>query len=408
MEAPRHWWRHPRNPFRIALLDVRLRRDCHTPERRTAGLARFGLRRTASAVMHARRGGAATTGCRARRARVGGCHYQRLDGLPLAVELAAARVRALGADGLLASLCERLDGLTAGGRGPPRHPALRAAVEWSLELLARQRLELRALLGVRRRVRPAGRREVLLVEGFDPGEVTDLMVELVDWSMVEPVALGHTRRYRPLETMRHYGVGTARQTRRRHRPAGPRRALRRAGGGAHRARRRPQAGHRPGAVRAGSRQRAGGVQTQPRHTTTTHTARRRVLALAGAACGDDDGRSDDVHEGDGGRLPGRGMPESEHPRRADPRLSTNREVRASSFGTTTRRLDLGQPLGATDGRATPSGCRTSSTRVRETSRRRSVPCSIATADLVRDDVALADQVPGSSITSSCDAATRRW
>ena len=47
------------------------------------------------------------------------------------------------------------------------------------------------------------------------------MVELVDRSMVEPDAIGHTRRYRLLETLRHYGSGTARQARRRHRPAAP-------------------------------------------------------------------------------------------------------------------------------------------------------------------------------------------
>ena len=48
---------------------------------------------------------------------------------------------------------------------------------------------------------------VLLVEGFDRGEAADLMVELVDRSMVEPDAIGHTRRYRLLETLRHYGSG---------------------------------------------------------------------------------------------------------------------------------------------------------------------------------------------------------
>ena len=46
---------------------------------------------------------------------------------------------------------------------------------------------------------------MLLVEGFDRGEAADLMVELVDRSMVEPVTIGHTRRYRLLEAMRHYG-----------------------------------------------------------------------------------------------------------------------------------------------------------------------------------------------------------
>ena len=126
--------------------------------------------------------------------------------MPLAVELAAARVRALGADGLLTSLSERLDGLTAGRRVAPRHQTLRAAVEWSLALLdPRQRLGFALLSVFAGEFDLRAAETVLLVEGFDPGEVTDLMVELVDRSMVEPVAIGHTRRYRLLETMRHYG-----------------------------------------------------------------------------------------------------------------------------------------------------------------------------------------------------------
>jgi len=135
-----------------------------------------------------------------------GAICQHLDGLPLAVELAAARVRALGADGLLASLRERLDGLTGGRRAPARHQTLRAAVEWSLDLLdARQRLGFALLSVFAGEFDLRAAETVLLVEGFEPGEATDLMVELVDRSMVEPVAVGHRRRYRLLETMRHYG-----------------------------------------------------------------------------------------------------------------------------------------------------------------------------------------------------------
>jgi predicted ATPase/DNA-binding SARP family transcriptional activator len=133
---------------------------------------------------------------------------QRLDGLPLAVELAAARVRALGADRLLASLSERLDGLTGGRRAPPRHQTLRAAVEWSLDLLSRRQQLGFALLSVFAGgfdLRAA--ETVLLVEGFDRAEAADLMVELVDRSMVEPDTIGHSRRYRLLETLRHYGSG---------------------------------------------------------------------------------------------------------------------------------------------------------------------------------------------------------
>ena len=131
---------------------------------------------------------------------------QRLDGLPLAVELAAARVRALGADGLLTSLSERLDGLGGGRSSTPRHQTLRAAVEWSLDRLSpRQRLGFALLSVFSGGFDLRAAETVLLVEGFDRDEVADLMVELVDRSMVEPVAIGHTRRYRLLETMRHYG-----------------------------------------------------------------------------------------------------------------------------------------------------------------------------------------------------------
>ena len=134
-----------------------------------------------------------------------GAICQGLDGLPLAVELAAARVRALGPDGLLASLSERLDGL-AGGRRTPRHQTMRAAVEWSLDLLTpRQRLGFALLSVFSGGFDQRAAETVLQVEGFDPAEAADLMVELVDRSMVEPDTIGHRRRYRLLETLRHYG-----------------------------------------------------------------------------------------------------------------------------------------------------------------------------------------------------------
>jgi predicted ATPase len=137
-----------------------------------------------------------------------GAICQRLDGLPLAVELAAARVRTLGPDGLLVSLSERLDGLAAARRATPRHQTLRAAVEWSLDLLSpRQRLGFALLSVFSGGFDLRAAEAVLVVEGFDRSETADLMVELIDRSMVEPDAIGHRRRYRLLETMRHYGSG---------------------------------------------------------------------------------------------------------------------------------------------------------------------------------------------------------
>jgi predicted ATPase len=60
---------------------------------------------------------------------------RRLDGLPLAVELAAARARALSLTRIAATLEQHLDLLSAGPGGPSRHSTLRASFEWSLDLL---------------------------------------------------------------------------------------------------------------------------------------------------------------------------------------------------------------------------------------------------------------------------------
>ena len=81
-------------------------------------------------------------------------------------------------------------------------------MEWSLDLLSpRQRLGFALLSVFSGGFDLRAAEAVLLVEGFDRAEAADLMVELVDRSMVEPDAIGHGRRYRLLETLRHYGSG---------------------------------------------------------------------------------------------------------------------------------------------------------------------------------------------------------
>jgi predicted ATPase/class 3 adenylate cyclase len=133
---------------------------------------------------------------------------RRLDGMPLAIELAAARLRSLS----LASLCDRLDQrfrlLTGGSRNAlPRQQTLRATVDWSYSLLNDPE---QCVL----------RRLSVFVEGFDLEaaeaicglgdiemfDVTDLLGSLVDKSLVVAEPTGGAIRYRLLETIRQFAA----------------------------------------------------------------------------------------------------------------------------------------------------------------------------------------------------------
>jgi predicted ATPase/DNA-binding SARP family transcriptional activator len=127
---------------------------------------------------------------------------RRLDGLPLAIELAAARLRTLP----LAEISRRLDDrfrlLTGGSRTAlPRHRTLRAVVEWSWDLLT----PAERLLAERFSVFPAGAtpQAVAAVCG-DQSDPDDLLSSLVDKSLLQPVDGG--ARLRMLETIREYGA----------------------------------------------------------------------------------------------------------------------------------------------------------------------------------------------------------
>jgi predicted ATPase/DNA-binding SARP family transcriptional activator len=135
-----------------------------------------------------------------------------LDGMPLAIELAAARVRALSPQQIAARLDDRFRLLADGGRPVlPRHRTLRAVIDWSWELLGdAERVLLRRLsvfaggatLEAAERVCAAPS-----LDGLAADEVLYLLAALVDKSLVvagETDATGEPR-YRLLETVRAYG-----------------------------------------------------------------------------------------------------------------------------------------------------------------------------------------------------------
>jgi predicted ATPase/class 3 adenylate cyclase len=133
----------------------------------------------------------------------------RLDGMPLAIELAAARVRGLGVDGLRYHLDDRFRLLRDRGAADPRHQTLRATVGWSYDLLDERLQELfcRASVFAGGFTLDAAE-EVLAFGDLDVLDVADGLADLVDKSMVQTIDAHSGRRYRMLETMRQFGADT--------------------------------------------------------------------------------------------------------------------------------------------------------------------------------------------------------
>ncbi|MDJ0381037.1 AAA family ATPase [Streptomyces sp. G-G2] len=133
----------------------------------------------------------------------------RLDGIPLALELAAGRLRALSPAQVLARLEDRFALLTGGARGAlPRHRALRTAIGWSHELCTPGERLLWARLSVF-----AGRFDLDAAEYVCAGpdlpveSVLDLVGELLGQSLLVREETPAGVRYRMLETVRMYGAG---------------------------------------------------------------------------------------------------------------------------------------------------------------------------------------------------------
>jgi tetratricopeptide (TPR) repeat protein len=132
---------------------------------------------------------------------------QRLDGVPLAIELAAARVIALSPSQLLRRLDRRFQVLAGGRRGAvERHATLRAAIDWSYELLddAEQRLLARLAVFSGGATLEAIE-EICSGDPVEPEAVMDLLTGLVARSLVVADNDELEVRYRLLETIRQYG-----------------------------------------------------------------------------------------------------------------------------------------------------------------------------------------------------------
>ncbi|EKT81399.1 protein kinase [Rhodococcus opacus] len=131
---------------------------------------------------------------------------QQLEGLPLPIELAAARLRAMSAAQILAHLTDRYRLLSVGARGAPsRQQTLRLCMDWSHGLCTPREQQAWARLSVF-----AGGFELDAVEGTYAGElnesdVLDVVASLVDKSILIREEPGTVVRYRLLETLRDYG-----------------------------------------------------------------------------------------------------------------------------------------------------------------------------------------------------------
>ena len=130
----------------------------------------------------------------------------RLDGIPLAIELAAARVKALSVDQIAARLDDRFRLLTGGSRTAlPRHQTLQALIDWSHDLLSdAERVLLRRLSVFAGGWTLEAAEDVCAGDGIGTGEVLDLLSGLVERSLVLVERRSGEARYRMLDTIRQY------------------------------------------------------------------------------------------------------------------------------------------------------------------------------------------------------------
>lgn len=150
------------------------------------------------------------------------CH--KLDGLPLPIELAAARLRAMSADQILDRLTDRYALLTLGSRGAPtRQQTLRLSMDWSYELCTAKEQRVWARLSVFAGSFELDAAEDVCADDLPPSDLLDEVTSLVDKSILIREDAGAVVRFRMLETLRDYGhekleqAGDYANFRRRHR-----------------------------------------------------------------------------------------------------------------------------------------------------------------------------------------------
>ena len=132
---------------------------------------------------------------------------ERLDGIPLAIELAASRIKTLAPQQILDRLADQFRLLTGGARTTvERHRTLRATIEWSIEMLsASERAVFEKLSVFRGGFTLEAAEAVCVGDGVEDWEVLDLLGRLVDRSIVISESRGGSTRYRMLEMLRQFG-----------------------------------------------------------------------------------------------------------------------------------------------------------------------------------------------------------
>jgi serine/threonine-protein kinase PknK len=150
------------------------------------------------------------------------CH--RLDGLPLPIELAAARLRAMTPEQILGRLTDRFSLLTRSTRGAPsRQQTLRLSIDWSFELCTAGEQLVWERVAVFAGTFELDAAEQVCGADLDPDELLDTLASLVEKSILIREESGAVVRFRMLETLREYGYEKLEQTgkgiamRRRHR-----------------------------------------------------------------------------------------------------------------------------------------------------------------------------------------------